>query len=268
MIFKDHEGSKIDNKPFVGGWAKVKEHLGLYLSSNFLFSDKVLLVEGATDEIYIPLILQGLIERNKFSGDLNAFAIHSSLPIAEMIGYADIYMREGRRVAFLVDGDEEGKRKKTRIDSWKTKTNRECKVLTLSDLKPGQSSIEDFLEFAVLKEAVITACKAAVDQGVVQPKDADWEAKLRATLDKKDDTKSLGRKVEEAQVALFEDSIGDVWVARKYSELLRGENPVKGSDLNLYWENKLLRDLAKNIWTALELPMRGDTASIPLTTTS
>jgi hypothetical protein len=77
LIFKNEDGSNVDNKPFVGGWAKVKEHLGLYLSANFLFSDKILLAEGATDEFYLPLILQGLIERNLFEGDLNAFAIHS-----------------------------------------------------------------------------------------------------------------------------------------------------------------------------------------------
>src|SRR6266568_4119263 len=46
LIFKNEEGSNVDSKPFAGGWAKVKEHLGLYLSANFLFSDKILLAEG------------------------------------------------------------------------------------------------------------------------------------------------------------------------------------------------------------------------------
>jgi hypothetical protein len=86
-----------------------------------------------------------------------------------MISYADIYMR-GRHVVFLLDEDEEGKRKKARIESWKTKANRDCPVLTLGDLKPGNCSIEDFLEFSLLKESVVAACKEAIGLGVVQPK--------------------------------------------------------------------------------------------------
>jgi hypothetical protein len=166
---------------------------------------------------------------------------------------------------FFLDGDEEGKRKKARIESWKTKANRDCPVLTLGDLKSGNCSIEDFLEFSLLKESVVAACKEAIGLGVVQPKNTDWEARLRAQLDAKDGSKSLGKKIQEAEDDVFGDSIGDVWVARKYSEYLRKE--ANAAQLTAYWENKLLQDLTEKIWTALELPNRGDTADIPLATT-
>ena len=35
LVYKNEHGSNIDNKPFVGGWAKVKEHLGLYYLQTF-----------------------------------------------------------------------------------------------------------------------------------------------------------------------------------------------------------------------------------------
>jgi predicted ATP-dependent endonuclease of OLD family len=267
LIFKDSDGSNIDNKPFVGGWAKVKEHLGLYLSSNFLFSDKVLLAEGATDEMYIPLILQGLIELNKFSGDLNAFAIHSGLTTQEMISYANIYLKEGRNVAVVVDGDAGGLEKKKAIEAWLTKTNRTFPVLSLNRLKPTPCSIEDFLELHTFNEAVVSACKEALDLNVIQAKDAGWESALRDRLNKRDAKHSLGKHIEEAQKDIFDDSISDVWVARKYGELHRSEVPVKNANFGTYWEDKLLSELAVMVWSALELPLRGDTTGIPLTTT-
>lgn len=266
LIFKNEEGSNIDNKPFVGGWAKVKEHLGLYLSSNFLFSDKVLLAEGATDEIYVPLILQGLIEHSKFDGDLNAFAIHSALNEAEMIGSASIYSREGRHVAILVDGDDEGNRRKQRIEAWATRAGRNCPVINLGEFKAADHcSIEDFLEPATFREAVASACKEAIEAGVLDvPNATTWESDLKTQLRSKEG-KSLGKRVEEVVSSLCGRPISDVWIARRYSELLRAENPVADANLQSYWQDEVIQRLARRIWTALELPTRGDIAGIPFT---
>lgn len=264
LIFKNEDGSNIDNKPFAGGWAKVKEHLGLYLSSNFLFSDKILLAEGITDEIYIPLILQGLVANDRFKGDLNAFAIHSGYTQTEMIASADMYLREGRRTAILVDGDEEGNRRKQRIGQWKSRSKRDCPVLSLGDLKKPPCSIEDFLEPSLYREAVVVACREAVDSAVLQAKTEAWEADLRAQLERKEN-KTLGKRVEEVLANLFGEPISDVWIARKYGELLRAEKSPGSANLAAYWNDADLTRLATELWKALELPNRGDTADIPLT---
>lgn len=265
LIFKNQEGSNIDNKPFAGGWAKVKEHLGLYLSSNFLFSDKVLLAEGTTDEIYIPLILQGLVENNLFKGDLNAFAIQSGYTVTELIASADMYLREGRKCAALFDGDEEGNRRKQRLEHWKSRSKRECAVISLGDIKKPPCSIEDFLQPTLYREAVGAACKEAIDSGVIQPRSENWETDLRAQLERKENN-TLGKRVEDVLTSLFGEAISDVWIARKYSELLRSDKPPAGTNLAAYWGDADLASLANALWKALDLPKRGDTMDIPLTT--
>jgi hypothetical protein len=258
LIFKNEDGSNVDNKPFVGGWAKVKEHLGLYLSANFLFSDKVLLAEGPTDEVYLPLILQGLIERNYFDGDLNAFAVHSGLTEREMLGSAGIYVREQRQIAVLVDGDEEGNKRKRKIEQWASTNKRKCPVLSLADYKPSSCSIEDFLEPSIFKDAAVAACKEAISEAVVKPKaDATWEADLRKKLDAKGG-KTLGKHLEDVLTELFDEPVSDVWIARKYSELI--QRPPQGTNFDVYWKDEALLKLAKAIWSGLELPKRADIA--------
>jgi predicted ATP-dependent endonuclease of OLD family len=266
LVFKNADGSNIDNKPFVGGWAKVKEHLGLYLSANFLFSDKVLLAEGPSDEVYLPLILQGLIERNKFEGDLNAFAINSSLNDAETVASANMYTKEDRRVAVLVDGDEAGTKRKTRVDKWSKQADRKCPVVILSEFKPAPCSIEDYLEPSTFRDAVALACKEAIEAGILEPRRDTWETELRTQLNSKE-SKSLGKRVEEVVQSLFGEPLSDIWIARKYSELLRAEEPQAKANIDAYWSDVILQRLANALWKALDLPIRGDVKAIPLTTT-
>jgi hypothetical protein len=256
--------SNIDNKPFVGGWAKVKEHLGLYLSANFLFADRILLAEGTTDETYLPLILQGLIERGKFAGDLNSFAVHSSLNDSETVASANIYTKEDRRVAVLVDGDDAGNKRKARVEAWSKQANRKCPVVILSEFKPAPCSIEDFLEPIAFKEAVVLACKEAIKAGVLDQRD-NWEATFRAQANTKE-KKSLGKRVEDILTELFGEAISDVWIARKYGEVLRTQDSKQKVASDAYWEDIVLQRLANAIWKALDLPIRGDVKGIPLTT--
>jgi predicted ATP-dependent endonuclease of OLD family len=159
LIHKNEQGSSIDNKAFVGGWAKVNDHLGLYLSVNFLFADKILLTEGTTGEIYLPLILQGLIERGLFDGDLNTLAIRNTVNSREMLTLASKYIQEQRSVAILVDGDEEGKQRKQRIEVWAQRSRQECPVILLSRAGQKPCSIEDFLEPETYLDSVLAACR-------------------------------------------------------------------------------------------------------------
>jgi hypothetical protein len=256
LIFKNEDGSNVDNKPFVGGWGKVKEHLGLYLSANFLFSDKILLAEGPTDEMYVPLIVQGLVERNLFEGDLNAFAIHSGLNEKEMLGSAGIYVREQRQIAILVDGDEEGNKRKRKLEQWATTNKKKCPVVSLLDYKPSPCSIEDFLDLPTLKEAIVLACKEAISEGILKPKsETPWDGELRQKLDTKGG-KTLGKHIQDVMEELFDAAVSDVWIARKYSDLLQRPSP----NTEMYWKDESLLRFARGIWSALDLPKRADDA--------
>jgi hypothetical protein len=268
LIYKNEQGSNVDNKPFVGGWARVKEHLGLYLTANFLFADKVLLAEGATDEIYLPLILQGLIERGLFEGDLNSFAIRSSLNSKEMLAVAATYLQEQRSVTVLIDGDVEGGKRKSKIEAWAGRAKVECPAVILSEFRDPPCSIEDFLEPSTFENAVIAACKQLVDGGHVQPKEkGDWPADLKRLLKTADgrggaERRSLGKRVEVATAEVFGESISDNAIAIQYGELIRRE-PVDAERLAQYWQTESLQRLASAIWASLKLPTRGDVSRIP-----
>lgn len=266
LIYKNEQGSNVDNKPFVGGWAKVKEHLGLYLSANFLFADKILLAEGPTDEIYVPLILQGLIERGLFEGDLNGFAIRSSLNSKDLLAVTATYLQEQRSVTVLVDGDEEGRKRKTKIDAWAVRAKLECPVVILSDYKTAPCSIEDFLEPEVFEIAATAACKQLVDAGHLQPKEkGEWPNEIKKLLKTPDgkggaERCSLGRRLQNATTEVFGEPISDNLVAIKYSELLQAKRePLE------YWKDESLLKFANALWGALKLTMKGDVLGIPLT---
>jgi hypothetical protein len=269
LVYKNEHGSNIDNKPFVGGWAKVKEHLGLYLSANFLFADRILFAEGPTDEIYLPLLLQGLIEHGQFDGDLNGFAIRSSLNSKEMLALANMYTQEQRTVTVLVDGDAEGRQRKAKIEAWANRVKQECPIIILSDYKDAPCSIEDFLEPATYIEAVLAACRHAVEAGHLQTTKEAWPAELRRLIETPDgrggtDPRSLGKRVETATTEIFGEPISDNAIAIKYSELLQlPRDPAEVSRIRDYWQDEMLRNLANDIWKALNLPKRGDITGIP-----
>jgi predicted ATP-dependent endonuclease of OLD family len=53
LIAKDESGTKVDQKPYRQNWKFATDALGVYLTSNILFSNKVLLVEGDSDPMYL-----------------------------------------------------------------------------------------------------------------------------------------------------------------------------------------------------------------------
>ncbi len=79
------------------------------------------------------------------------------------------------------------------------------------------------------------------------------------------ENKSLGKRTEEILTTLFGESLGKIWVARKYSELLRSEGSPLSADVEQYWNDALLLRLAKTIWLALDLPLRGDAKALRFT---
>jgi hypothetical protein len=266
LVYKNEHGSNIDSKPFIGGWAKVKEHLGLYLSANFLFADKILLNEGSTDDIHLPSILQGLISHRHFDGDINALAIRSSLNSKEMLAVASTYISEDRAVTVLVDGDAEGNQRKTRIEKWAISKKKKCPVLILSEYFKSPCSIENLLEPTLYTDAVIAACKHLTGDGTLPTPEGDWEGELKKLLTT-DDNHTLGKRAESATRQVLGDSISDVLIAIKYAELLQKAEEQKPTPefLANYWAGAELLRFANKLWSTLGLPMRADTNAIPLT---
>ena len=182
-----------------------------------------------------------------------------------MLTLASKYIQEQRSVAILVDADEEGKQRRQRIEAWAQRSRQECPVLLLPRADQKPCSIEDFLEPETYLEAVLAACKQAVDAGYILPQRAEWSSELKRLLSTSDgrggaDQRTMGKRVETATSLIFGESISDTNIAIKYSEILnsKSESPGRSSSVSVYWEGGDLVRLADMIWTTLRLPIRGD----------
>ena len=110
LIYKDDEGTKIDQKPYRANWKLATDALGVFLSSNILFSSRVLLVEGDSDPMYMYELFRQLNKVNEIDGDSNSLAV-MSFGDTKNLRFLLQQFRTGnaqRAVTLLVDGDEMG----------------------------------------------------------------------------------------------------------------------------------------------------------------
>jgi len=68
----------------------------------------------------------------------------------------------------------------------------------------------------------------------------------------------LGKRLQDVLEELFDEPISDVWIARKYSEIIQQTD--RTAPLEQYWQDESLLNLVNRIWEALELPTRKDIA--------
>jgi predicted ATP-dependent endonuclease of OLD family len=77
LITKDESGTKVDQKPYRQNWRLATDALGVYLTSNILFSNRVLLVEGDSDPMYLYELFRQLNNSGDLDVDLNSLGIMS-----------------------------------------------------------------------------------------------------------------------------------------------------------------------------------------------
>ena len=144
LIVKDHNGTRIDGKPFVGRWGPAIKELGFSLAGTVLFAQHVLLAEGDADPVLVQAMFQKLVELNKANVDLNAFSVISTGDSRN----ADALIRiltEGTnapRLLVMVDGDTGGKRRLKALEALLAAHNVERHILT------DDTTIEDYLPAA------------------------------------------------------------------------------------------------------------------------
>jgi hypothetical protein len=111
LIQKNESGTTLNGKPYTGKWEAAISALGLTLTGTILFANQVLLVEGASDPIYLYAILQAAVGSGQFDLDLNALSImatsderHAELLIGILLDTSP-----KPSIAVMVDGDKSGK---------------------------------------------------------------------------------------------------------------------------------------------------------------
>jgi predicted ATPase len=111
LIYKDQEGTKVDQKPYRQNWKLATDALGVYLTSNILFSNRIALVEGDSDPIYLYELFRQLNKSGELDVDLNTLGIMSFYDRQNLRFLLQVFKREGpeAQVCVVADGDAEGK---------------------------------------------------------------------------------------------------------------------------------------------------------------
>jgi predicted ATP-dependent endonuclease of OLD family len=264
LIYKDGEGTKVDQKPYRQNWKWATDALGVYLTSNILFSNRILLVEGDSDPMYIYELFRQLNRSGELDVDLNSLGIMSFYDYQNLRYLLQAFKREGQDASLFVltDGDAEGKNYLQRVEAL-------CKRLEVptQQLREGRS-IEDYCVFEdQFVEAVIFALKNALTaEGKKVPNDlADrvqksWETRKaiperpekrqKTDKDEKDERKTAGRWFATLAKEILDDEASKIVLARTYAELCRDlKNPTPNRD-----RLKEGKTLCKEIAAKLKLP--------------
>lgn len=160
LIAKDEAGTKVDQKPYRQNWKFATDALGVYLTSNILFSNKVLLVEGDSDPLYVYELFRQLNNSGDVDVDLNSLGVMGFYDYHNLRFLLQLFQREGQGASLivLVDGDSAGEAMIKRV-------NDLCKRLGVPTQKLTEGrSMEDYCLFEeefirAVYQTLKTACE-------------------------------------------------------------------------------------------------------------
>jgi predicted ATP-dependent endonuclease of OLD family len=240
LVFKDKDGTKIDQKPYQQNWKRATDALGVYLTSNILFSNKVLLVEGDSDPIYIYELFRQLNNTRDLDVDLNLLGVMSFYNYQNLRFLLQVFKTEANdtNVLVLVDGDASGR-------ATVQQTNELCRKseVQLIKLTDGRS-IEDYCLFEdqFLAAVALTIRNAGEVEGTAIPAGLDdlirksWDLHRagKGKSEKKDKPEkgeepkevrrekvTTGKWFKEVTKELINDEASKVVLARNYVQLCR-----------------------------------------------
>jgi predicted ATP-dependent endonuclease of OLD family len=241
LIRKDEAGTTVDQKPYRQNWNLATDALGVYLTSNILFSNKVLLVEGDSDPMYIYELFRELNKSGEIDVDLNVLGMMGFYDYQNLRLLLQVFKKEGQDISLLVlvDGDPAGKTMLQRI-------NALCKRLNVPTHKLSEGrSIEDFClyEEEFLQAVTKTLQNACEAEGKTPPKELgeriarSWEdhkasgekaeKKIKTEKTDKDEKeekrekRTTGRWFKDLARELIEDEASKVVLARTYVQICR-----------------------------------------------
>jgi predicted ATP-dependent endonuclease of OLD family len=269
LVYKDVNGTSIDRKPYQQNWKRATDALGVFLASNILFSNKVLLVEGDSDPLYVYELFRQLNKSGDVDCDLNALGVMSFSNYQNLRFLLQVFKKESKdtSVVVLVDGDGAGKTLLQQV----TELCRKLEVPTLR-LAEGKS-IEDYCLFeeqflTAVEMTIRNACEAeakVVPAGLGELVKKSWEihrqgkgkAEKREKTEKGEEAKeqrkervTAGRWFKDVTQELIEDEASKVVLARTYVELCRD-----AEDLQIKKDRtKEPKALCSDIATKLTLP--------------
>jgi len=218
VVAKTSEGTKINSKPFTRNWKAVRDSLGILLTNNFLISDKTVLVEGPSDEIYLYYAIRQLKKSGAVDIDLDDFSVVDAGDSSNFAAMAKLMLDEGRSVVAMVDGDLGGQRIRSRLEKI-CKPKIASKELEFIELPKDKSSEDVFCVQEVLQEVIKKSTQDLVEIGARKLKDGlNLDTAVSAIKPKPNTT--LGRVIEDESKSWFDDEemVSKVTIALRYED--------------------------------------------------
>ena len=249
LIVKDDSGTRIDGKPYIGRWESVIRELGLSLAGTVLFAQHIVLAEGDSDPMLIQAVFQKLVEWDKASVDLNAFAVIATRESKNTDALVRILTEGsgGPSIMVLVDGDEGGKERLRQLtpllDSHDIETHRLVAGTTIEDYLPGAGR-------RYVQAVARYVAKIAETHGRTDLSGQEIEKRLLVAAEANDireDRVTSGiakwatRKAQE--LVALESAPSKLGIAREYVELLSEAKADTSKDSQLKRSLGLLRQI-------------------------
>jgi len=245
LLAKANEGTRVDGKPFIGNWKSAIDALGLALPGTILFASHVLLVEGASDVIFLNAILQRMAKMDLHNMDINPLSIIPTGDIKEADAIVRILKEAAIKPTFaaLYDGDGGGAERKKKLKSHIEQNDAHVV------LAPNKT-LEDYLPYFDDLFVPVTIEYVARTLGVKDDKRRELEkAVAQAVKEPAEETKCIDRILK-----AIEETVGDqpskVGIARDYA------NALLEADLKGEQDWGALKKLIDSLQKALGLPDR------------
>lgn len=253
LVVRGPEGTQIDQKPYRANWRLATDALGVHLTSNILFSTRILLVEGDSDPLHIYEIFRYFNRTHTLDADTNALGVFSFSDLPNLRFLLQIFKPVGegdgedqKAVMVLVDGDSQGKNTLSNL-------NRLCERLNVPTLPlMKQQSIEDVaLSPSILLQSAIDTIRAAAEaEGTSLPD--DWSDAVQRSWNQHlaSPQKSSGKWFKDCSKQLIGDEASKVAWARNYVFACRESSQINPDAGRL----TIAMNLCKTVAATLNLP--------------
>jgi predicted ATP-dependent endonuclease of OLD family len=224
VISKSSEGTKINQKPYLKNWKSVRESLGILMSNNFLIAEKSLIVEGASDIIYVLETIKKLKSTGDIDIDLNDLSIIDAGNSQNYVAMTKMMLSEGRKIVALLDGDNSGFQIASQLNKICVSEikNKNLEIINLDKNK----SIEDyFVDIKILQESIEIVANDLISLGVRKLKDS---LVIKNEILKINDSKTLtlGKIINDITSVFYEpnEPISKLSIALKYEDIVQDKN--------------------------------------------
>lgn len=164
------KGTEFKLKGFSKNWKPLRTALGLNISDSFYYSEKVLIVEGPEDVLYLSSLLNFLVHNRIIEVNTEIFSFIDAGGESNLIPMVQIMLDEERPCVVLMDSDSQ--RTYNRLDNkQKSSQNGQLVVRQVNSFRKDAISIEDIIPYDLLAQSVNSYLEDLVNDGILKKRD-------------------------------------------------------------------------------------------------